>query len=273
MRDYELKEFGLPELDDAGNAKPLPESGDDSKLSSRLYAPRYDKLDTTTILSILVAFTIPLFTDAFRHYADLTVATSFLFGALVLIFFMLYTVDYYEKIWVKWFALPNDFAFFRVYSLVTGVIVIALMNVVPQFWYWYISALFLLLSWKKYKTKNQYQKAFDAKYGSVNRCPHKVRKATYFLAENMSRNFRLYGFILSLPVSAALTLAYYWPSAELSVVVLGRSFSGNVVYIGTGSVYAAVLVGFWYKKVRGGINYMVEQVEAGNFEFFEKENR
>src|SRR5438128_1679678 len=89
---------------------------------------RTERVDTATVLAILVAFNIPLFAEGFRHFTDLDKCASYFFGALTFVFFMLYMVDYYEKIWTRWFSLPSDTGFFRMYSLAAGSIIIGAMT-------------------------------------------------------------------------------------------------------------------------------------------------
>lgn len=246
MKEYGLKDFG-------------------AKANS-------EKVDTTTILAILVAFNIPLFTDAFRNFTDLEIFASLFFGALTLIFFMLYLVDYYEKIWVRWFSLPNDFIFFRVYSLVFGVVVIAVMNVFPQYWYWYLSALFLVMSLKKYSTRRRYMVAFNIAHKSFSQCGSDTDKAVCLLARNMSYNFLFYGFVLSVPAAVVLNAAYIWGGPEVAFSIGKLTFHGNASYVIGSALYCALLVGFWWRKIRSGLNYMVNAVEKGDFDFFDREN-
>jgi hypothetical protein len=234
---------------------------------------RSEKVDTTTILAILVAFNIPLFTEAFRKFTDLDVFASYFFGALTLIFFMLYLVDYYEKIWVRWFSLPDDFVFFRVYSLVLGVITIAIMNVFPEYWYWYLSILFLVMSLKKYSTRRQYMAAFDAAHGSFSQCKNKSDKAVCLLARNMSKNFFVYGFVYSIPVAALISAANHWGGQNIAFTVGKLPFHGNGYYIAASALWSLILCGFWLHKIRSELNYFVTAVEKGDFEFFDKVNK
>jgi hypothetical protein len=236
--------------------------------------PNYkDRIDSVTVLSILVAFTIPLFVEGFKRYPDLDIAASYFLGATVLIFFMFYTVDYYEKIWSRWFSLPEDFGFFRIYSLVTGVIVIAAMTVHPEYWYIYISVLFLILSIKKYSTRKKYERAFRKEYPTNDDCDDDQKLCVFLLVQNMSRNFLILGFYASVPIAVALAFllsAKIWP---FKYSVFGRDISGDFLFLGLSIFYAGRLITFWYKKVRVLLKFMVEEVEKGNVRYYATENR
>jgi len=251
-----------------------------------------DRIDTNTILSILIAFTIPIFAEAFKHIRDLSMACSYFAGAVSLIFFMLYTVDYYEKIWIRWYSLPDDFSFFRVFSLFFGVIVIAAMNEFPQFWYWYLSLLFFVLTKKKYSIKNKYIKSFDAEFGSYTQCESTQMQCRYLLAENMAHNFWKWGLLLSIPVAILLTFLYIknFVPIDLDVPEQLKSglckipdvaprtetpckITGNSLFIALSILYTAILAFFWLKKIRVGLSFMVTQVEKGSTDFFINENR
>ncbi|RYD94229.1 MAG: hypothetical protein EOP50_09840 [Sphingobacteriales bacterium] len=231
-----------------------------------------DKLDTTTILSILVAFNIPLFTEAFKNWSDLTVSTSYFFGALTLIFYMLYLTDYYEKVWTRWFSLPTDLGFFRVYSLVTGVIIIALMTVFPVIWFWYVTILISILTYKKYTTRWAYIEAFNIEYETVQQCTNNMDRAILALAENMSTNFLKYGVLLSLVASLLLSTVYHLDQGQ-QWSIQGVSFYGKPYFMLLSTAWSLVLVFFWYRKIRSGLSFIAREAERGNFEFFEEENR
>lgn len=248
----------------------------DYKLSDFGHPNYRDRIDSITILAILVAFTIPLFVEGFRHYADVDILVSYFCGATTLIFYMFYTVDYYDKIWSKWYSLPEDFGFFRIYSLVTGVVVIAAMTVWPQYWYVYLCALFGILTWKKISTKNKYEIAFRKTYPRNDACKtdeEKQELCVFLLAQNMARNFKILGFYASGLVAITLAVLYWLEFTKVSYPVLGQTISCNILFSIVSIFYAGRLSTFWYKKIRVLLDFMVGEVKEGNVKYFLTENR
>lgn len=166
-----------------------------------------DIVDPVTILTILIAFTIPLFSKGFTS-SNIDIGVSYISGAIALIFFMLYMVDYYEKIWLDYYSLPTDISFFRIYCLVVGVIVISLMDSYPIWWSCYMSALFLVMSIKKYSTRRLYESALEKEFGKELNGLDQKYVCAYFLAQNMSTNFFVLGFLVSVFVSLVLAAAF-----------------------------------------------------------------
>lgn len=233
--------------------------------------PEYkDPIVPVNMLMVLMGFSLLLFNNVFENSDDIIVFSSSLFGAIFLIGFMLYVSDYHEKIWEKYFSLPEDRMFFRFYGIITGIIVISAMNVAPEYWCWYIVILFFLMYFKKKSTKNSYEEAFYDRYGKISDCDSKIDIARLHLAGAFTTNFLLLG------LGGSIVFAVFIEFLKHNTVISGAVSANGITdfiysaYFWANATYTLVFVGFWVWKIRTNLNSFVKALENENVEFFEQ---
>lgn len=238
------------------------------KLSDFGLAKYRDSLVPVNILMVLMGFCILLFNRAVEFWGNSIRVSSVICGSVYMIAYMFYISEYYEKLWEPNFSLPFDKMFFRIYSLIIGVVIITFMHNFPEYWYFYTLFLMLILYVKKNNTRKCFQKAFNVDYPVFDECQDGVLKAKYLLCEDFTVNFLWWGVIFNAVYAIALFILYKNNPSD-SVIIYGVEIFFNYYSI-VSFTLTIVIVSFWVKKVTSGIALMVEKINKGDYEYFKE---
>jgi hypothetical protein len=248
---YSLKQFSLPEYS--------------------------DPIVPVQIMMVMMGFTILLINGIFRSGADLVMtAVAVLSGVIYLISFMFYLTEYYEKLWEPYFLLPEDKLFFRLYSVLVGIVVISLMSKWPEYWALYMIALFLVMYFKKSNTKRKYHRAVNHEFGSYLECDKPKIKSCYVLVDTFTRNFFYLGIVFLLPFALLMAMAAALVLYPKLLIWLNGYFGfaisiseARAIYVGTSISVSLLTAVFWSKKLISGLQEMKSQIELGHYAYFE----
>ena len=236
-----------------------------------------DPVVPVQILLVMMGFTIALFINQPTNNVSTWIwYTSLTCGVIYFLLFMFYLTEYYEKLWQPYYLLPTDKMFFRFYSLLIGVFVIVLMGQYPIFWPIYVLVLFFVMLYKKQKTRETFQSAFDNEFGHYSQCNDRKYKCQYVLVETFTINFFFLGIVILLPFAALnffTGMIVGYPNSLVS------EFEGRFIGVEKG-IYEIIFVSnliiitfitalFWLKKINTGLREMQNQIEEGHCEYFE----
>lgn len=190
---------------------------------------------------------------------------------------MFYMTEYYEKLWEKYYLLPHDKVYFRIYCVIVGVVVIALMPKYPEYWPAYVLILFFLMYLMKNKTRNYFTKAFIHRYSDYENCDDPKLKCQYVLVNTFTDNFLLLGVLLLIPFVVLMcgTAFLLQNSEAISSALLAHQYypnnlTLNLIFIGSNVLVTVGTCIFWYEKITTGLVKMQKQIEAGHYGFFEE---
>ena len=173
-------------------------------------------------------------------------AWMFLIGSVVLICFLFYLAEYYEKIWVEFFIQHKDKVFFRFYCILIGIYVI-LLKLVPVLWPLFFSFLVALMIKKKWSTRKEIRATIDANRST--NTPSKRVEAIYVLADTMAYNFTVLGFASLVIFMATAYIAFRYQLLWALILF---------------SLFCISICLFWLRKVQSGIDRIRSHVEAGD---------
>ena len=180
------------------------------------------------------------------YESQIAEAWMFLTGSFVLICFLFYLAEYYEKIWVELFIQQKDKVFFRFYCILIGIYVI-LLKLVPILWPLFFSFLVSIMIMKKWSTRKEIRFVIDDSR-KTNTISKRV-DAIYTLADTMAYNFSVLGGISLVFIMSMTYLAFRFK--VLWVLALCSLFSLLMCY-------------FWLRKVQSGIDRIRLHVDEGN---------
>jgi len=233
--------------------------------------PEYkDPIVPVNMLMVMMGFALLLFNDAIGHIANIIDFSSYFFGTIFLLGFMLYVADYHEKLWENYFSLPTDRMFFRLYGIFVGITVISLMHVYPNYWYVYVLVLFVLMYFKKRSTMKHFEDAFYDKFSKVVDCDCGHEKSRLYLSQAFTTNFLYAGVFLSIVFGVALQ------AAKIYVVDADKVIADSIFdyilnpYFWICALYTLIFVSFWMWKIKSHLIRMATALKNGNAEFFEQ---
>lgn len=240
--------------------------------------PEYrDPVVPVQIMMVMMGFTILLLNSAFSASGDRTLVFVALISAVpYLLSFMFYLTEYYEKLWEPYFLLPEDKLFFRFYSVLVGIVVIALMGNWPEYWPSYIIFLFVIMYLKKRKVRATYHAAVQNEYGSYEACSDDKVKSCYILVDTFTRNFASLGIIPLLPIAMLMSISALlisnaqwlsWLNTQTTFAISSADL--RTLYSTTSIIASLGTVVFWAGKINTGLIEMKSQIEMGHYAYFE----
>jgi hypothetical protein len=247
------------------------------ELSDFALAEYSDPVVPVQILMVMMGFAIILLNNLSELSMDKLVNNvALVSGVLYLIAFMFYLTEYYEKLWEPYFLLPEDKLFFRMYSVLVGIVVIVLMSKWPVYWSAYVVFLFYVLYLKKRKTRNLFHKAVDLKFGSYSSCDAGKIKCQYVLVDTFTRNFLHLGILALFPFMIVMCAC----GLLINDAGMFAKFNGlwtypfsmseiRAIFIATSVITTTVTLVFWFAKITSGLREMRAQIEEGHYAYFE----
>lgn len=245
---------------------------------SEFSRPEYtDPVVPVQILLVMMGFCVALLNQAdFSEISFSVKSISLVCGIIYIIAYMFYLTEYYEKLWAPYFLLPEDKLFFRIYSLLVGVVVISLMSKWPGYWSFYILALFLVMFDKKRRTRSVFHDAVISQFGSYENCSDGKIKSQFVLVDTFTWNFLYLGIITLVPFAVIMCGAAFFTDSPDALIWLNTKLATDIaleniyaVNVGTNILVTLFTVAFWSSKITSGLRTMRDQIEEGYYEYFE----
>ncbi len=202
---------------------------------------------------------------------------------VALCLYLFYLANYYKEIWKRYYALENDAYFFNFYAITVILVTAIGLLADPKYWGVYISAILLILFFKKMNTKRLYWRYADSvfmdEYGitadqAVNsyknnesikkngeiielQGEHKKLLCRSMLASSFTNNFFIWGIIVFGGTSLSVS---YNADSLISKVISDGWFTA---YHAANLIILLLVVIFFVLKIIGGIERLLRQIEVG----------